>query len=471
MMKWKRVIAAILSAMMVTAVFAGCGPGDEGGGTGGAVGTDDLDFKGETITFAYPPGYDMVYTEDTDDPYLIYQRERMDELEQRFNCKIEQIEGKGQYWTQMATTVAAGSPLGHIMVTQENYILDWFKRGAIANLADAMAETGIDFTDSRYSQTVRKMTRFDGGQYAFCDVPLNPTGALWFANLSLFERDQLGDIYEMIENKEWTWDKCEEIATKATKTDATGTTTQWGIRAYQHWAFLLSLAVSNGGSIASFDSEGNPTLPLSEPAATQAFQKFYDWGVIKKIANINDGSQNWDQPLQEFTEGNIALLVAGNKLLQIAQENAMEDQIGVIYPPMGPEMDDYAINSQCGQMYFIPTTYQDMASELLLLVNELYAPYEDMTHEDMIMAKYSKRIDNEDSMRIYIDLATNADRYAYDAVQLTKLDWTSPSVHEMCAKVLHGDQTPGDAIAANTQQFLATMSDMMEGHTLKMNEP
>ncbi len=461
----KRLTAAVLSALTVTALLAGCG------GEKAAVGTEDLDFGGETITFTYPPGYDMVYTEDTDDPYLIYQRQRMDELEQRFNCKIEQVEGKGQYWTGMATSIAAGSPMGHVMVTQENYILDWFKAGAIANLADAMAETGIDFTDSRYSQVVRKMTRFDGGQYAFCDVPLNPTGALWYANLSLFEREQLGDIYELIENKEWTWDKCEEIATKATKTDASGTTTQWGLVGSQGHAFFRALANSNGGSVAGYDDEGNPALLLTDPASGEALEKMYDWAVIKKIANVNDGSLNWDQPLHEFTKGSIAILCGANKLLQIAQESAMEDQIGVIYPPIGPQMNDYATSASCGQMYFIPATYQDMTTKLLLLVNELYAPYENMTHADMIMAKYSKRIDNEKSMQVYIDISENADRYMLDAVTLAGLDWNSPSITSMCGEVLRGEQTPGDAIEKNKSQFLARLQDEMAGHTLKMNEP
>ncbi len=461
----KRFLAAVLSALTVTALLAGCGGGEEA-----AVSTNDLDFGGETITFAYPSEFSMAYTEGTNDPYLIHQRQRMDELEQRFNCKIAQVEGKGQYWTQMTASIAAGTPLGHVMVTKEGYLLDWFKAGAIANLADAMAQTGIDFTDSRYSQTVRKMTRFDGGQYAFSDLPSSPTGALWYANLSLFEREQLGNIYELIENKEWTWDKCEKIAAKATKTDASGNTTQWGIRASQGTQLLLSLAVSNGGSIAGFDAEGKPTLPLSEPAATEAFRKFYDWGIVKKIADIGDGSTSWDPAPLAFTEGNIAMLVSDNALFQTAQDHAMADQIGVIYPPIGPQMDDYATSASCGQMYFIPVTYQDMAPKLLPLVNELFAPDEELMEKEVVY-KYPRLNDSADSLRVYLDILTNSQRHFSDATQLLKVDWVSPTVHEMCAKVLSGEQTPDEAIAANTPQFLATMSDTMEDHTLKMNEP
>ncbi len=472
-MKIKRFIALALSVLMMAAVFAGCGGGGSDDDTNEQAEAlkETLDFGGETITFVYPAGYDMVDT-DGSDPFLVRRSERMAELGELYNCTIEQKEGKGTYWSLMANSIASGSPYGHVMITQENYILEWFKAGAIADLSSAMEATGIDFTDSRYSQTVRKATRFDGGQYAFSDAPLNPTGAMWYVNLTIFDRDQLGDVYEMIENKEWTWDKVEEIATKATKTASDGTVTQWGLSGYQHYQFLLSLAQSNGSGIANFDDDGNPTLTLNDSAALTAFQTMYDWAVTKRIANINDGSATINEYMNEFCTGNTAITVAGNKLLQIAEESGFEDEIGVVYCPIGPEMDDYVVSTACGQMYFIPKTYESMTTELLLLCDEIFAPYDDATQEDLIIEKYAQRIgDNEDSMNVYIDLATNSDRWAWDAVTLTKLDWSSPSVHEMCATVLSGSSTPGDAIESNKTQFLTNMQDMMDGHTLKANDP
>ena len=101
------------------------------------------------------------------------------------------------------------------MVTQENYFMEWYKAGAFADLNAAMEKTGIDFKDSRYSQTARKYTNIDGKQYAFSDVPLNPTGTIWFFNKRIFKEQNLGDPYEMVKNKTWTWDKVEEIAKTA----------------------------------------------------------------------------------------------------------------------------------------------------------------------------------------------------------------------------------------------------------------
>ena len=478
----KKIIVFGLSALLLLSALAGCvKTGEDSGQTVSGEGTAlteqqkaTLNFGGETITFAYPPSYDMVYNESNGDPFLKRRADRMVELGEKYNCTIEQIEGRGTYWDLMANTIAAGAPLGHVVVTQENYLFNWFKAGAAANLVNAMAETGIDFTDSRYSQVVRKKTRFDGGQYGFCDVPLNPTGALWVVNLSLFEREQIGDVYEMQANKEWTWDKVEEIAKKTTKRNADGTVSQWGLSCYQCTVLFGSLITSNGGNLDYYDDNGDPCIGLRDPEVMEAMETFYRWCVVDRIANVNDGSKMWTELIEEFTQGNTAITCSANKLLQIAEEAKMEDRIGVVYPPIGPRAGGEYINQAGGgQFYFIPSTYEDMAAKLLLLVDDIYAPYEDASHDDLVMEKYAKRIGNtEQSMMTYINMTKDSMRTSYNnGTAITHLDWTSPSITNLCGDIMRGEKLPGEAAETYASLFLKNMQDAMDGHKLNINAP
>lgn len=462
----KRAACLSLAALMMCACFAGCGKDKAASGKSGSNAADklraDLDFGGETINIVTPPGYGMVNTDGKDET-LVARDEKLKKLGEKYNATFKVIEGRGTYWDAMASSIAAGSPAGHIMVTQENYFMSWLKAGAMADLTAAMEKTGIDFTDDRYSQVVRKYTNLNNSQYCFSEAPLNPTGTIWYFNKRIFSECNLGNPYEMVKNKTWTWDAVEEIAKKALKTKADGTVEQWGLSAYMHIYMLSELCSTNGSTIADFDADGNPVLTLNEPASMKAFEKMYDWTVVQKIAKCNDGSQNWDTALREFTNCNIAMTMGTNKLLQFIDESGMEDDFGILPSPMGPDADKYYVGTSCGQMYFIPTTYEDMADKLLLVIDELY-DFGDSSYEEEITKKYISKMRDEESMENYINMVVDTESHTHDAYVMTKIDWSSTSINGLCYSVLKGEKTPGDALEGTKVQFQKGMEDTMEDY-------
>ena len=463
----KRAACLSLATLMICSCFTGCDKKSKSAsGESGSTVADklraELDFGGETINIVTPPGYGMVNT-DGKDQTLVERDEKLEKLGKKYNATFKVIEGRGTYWDAMASSIAAGSPAGHIMVSQENYFMSWLKAGAMADLSAAMEKTGIDFTDERYSQVVRKYTNLNNSQYCFAEAPLYPSGCIWYFNKRIFSESNLGDPYEMVKNKTWTWDTVEDIAKKALKKKADGTVEQWGLSAYMHINMVSELCSSNGTTIANFDENGNPVLTLNESAAMKAFEKFYDWTVVQKIAKCNDGSQNWDTALREFTTGNIALMMGTNKLLQFIDESAMEDDFGILPSPMGPDVDDYYAGTSCGTMYFIPATYEDMADKLLLVMDELY-DFGDSSYEEEITKKYISKMRDEESMQNYIDMIVNTEHHTHDAYVMTKIDWTSPSIHDLCSSVLKGVKTPGDALEGSKVQFQKAMEDTMEDY-------
>ena len=142
----------------------------------------------------------------------------------------------------------------------------------------------------------------------------------------------------------------------------------------------------------------------------------------------------------------------------------MPDDFGIVYAPMGPDVQEYTIPTSCGQMYFIPKTYESMADKLLLLIDDLYAYPDGQTIDDLVAEKYVSKLRDEESLTIYTDMVKSTDRFVHDAYTMTKIDWTAPSIHELCSTVLKGSKTPGDALEANKVQFQNAMNDMMAGH-------
>lgn len=470
-MKFKRGIALAIISLMVLGCMTACKSREEASSGEKTVSTGnsktdklkaELDFGGETISFVYPPGYGMVDPEGKD-PAIAKRNARIKEAEAKYHVKIQQREGRGNYWTAMATSIAAGNPDGHILVTQAKQFLGWMQANAFANLNDAMEKTGIDFTAKHYDQPTRVMTNFDNNQYGFFDVKAYPSGgSIWFFNKRIFKELNLEDPYSLIESKKWTWDKVEELAKKATKTSPDGTVQVYGLGAPYYSDLLTSMAVSNNSGIAQFDENGKPELKLAQPNAMAAFNKLYQWVVTDKMVRASDASENWDAVLKEFVNGRVAILCGGVNLFKFAQEAAMADEYGLIYPPLGPEAEDYRISSSMSEVYFIPKTYENMADKLLLLFDDIYAFRDGETVADKVADKYGADMKDAQSLKYYTDMVENISMRAIEISGLTDLEWTTPSLMELCKQVLvDGSATPGDALAKNQTQMQKTMEDAM----------
>lgn len=471
--QWAALSAAVLMGIGFT---AGCGeqPGSsQVSSNGSSQSTEglskteklkaELDFDGETLTFVCTPGWDYANPDSTD-PEVIRRRERIAELEKKYNVKIVQKEGKGNYFDLMASTILSGEPMGHVLMVPDNQLLDWYKANVMANLNDAMEKTGIDFTDETlYSGETRRATNFDGKQVGFGPRAIQ-LGTAWFFNKRIFEEQNLGDPYEMVKNKTWTWDTVEEILTKATIRRADGTVEQWGMNSWTGFSFFSSMAGANGGSLVTFDNEGVPHQNLSDPRTVEALEKMYDWAFVKKIADINDGTRQWDAAMKEFAKGNVAICLGTNKMLQIAQETPMEDEFGVIYAPLGPGKTDYTVSETRGDMYFIPTTYESMADKLLLLMDDLFITSDGATQEDRIMEKYASQVRDKRAMEVFLASALSTNPGGGASFGMLHLEWMEPSIETICATIIRGEASPGDLVEQNRNQMEKMIEDQMDGH-------
>ncbi|MEG1981475.1 MAG: extracellular solute-binding protein, partial [Clostridia bacterium] len=427
-MRVKKFLAIGISCVLVMSVFSGC---KTKSGEKAKELKSTLDFNGETIKIAYPPGYDMLDTNGSN-PVLVKRDAKYKELAEKYNCVLKQKEGKGNYWDVMANSIASGSPEGHIMVTNGSHVVDWIKSGAVSDLTDAMAETGIDFTDEKYAQVTRRYTNFNNKQYGFFEATPYPSGSVVVFNKRIFNELQLEDPYKLVKEKKWTWDKVEELAKAATKRNPDGNVTQWGIGGVLHFDFLMMLANSNGGGISDYNKEtGEPELTLTKPNSQKAFELMNKWISVDKIARVNNGAQPWEAIMVEFVEGNIAMLQGPLKITQIAAERNMKDDYGVVYYPMGPDVKDYQKSVVLAETYFIPITYKDKASKLLLFMDEAFTYSKEDSLEKRIAERNMPRLRDTESLEIITDMAVNTKDAIGEIYFMTGIDWTTPSIADI----------------------------------------
>jgi multiple sugar transport system substrate-binding protein len=154
--------------------------------------------------------------------------DRIPELEKKFNCKFEFFTiPMDNYLETFTSSTLAGDPMAEIV---QMHIM-WFYPGlASKGFLTPLDDLGVfDFDDPKWDPLMKKYGSFKGKIYSMATGKTPPQGGI-FWNKTLFERDNLPDLYELQNNYEWTWDKFREIAILATRdTDGDGSIDQWGI--------------------------------------------------------------------------------------------------------------------------------------------------------------------------------------------------------------------------------------------------
>ena len=419
---------------------------------------EKLDFKKATITLAY--SWDPIPTVKT----AASEREekRIAELEAKYNCKIERKQGRATgYLEAILTTTAAGKPMGDIMMTQDGQIPASYKAGVFADLSPAMKATGIDFTNSRYSQTARKYTNINNQQVGFNAAYSEGKYNIWFYNKRIFgERGITEDPQALYAQGKWTWDKAEELAEKATKRNSGGTVESYGLGFWFAGDCLIDTIVSNGSFLTAPDANtGKAKIVWEDAKARKAIERVHKWATQNKFMKFGDGGESWDARMNDFAAGNLAILAATDSMLDIIREKGMADDFGMVYAPKGPDASDYYSSIKLGYFYFIPKARQSVANDYLLLMDDYFAPYPGMSDEDRFKERWMASFRDSKSYDIFKDMTFNAKRQKYDPNAIFGLMWAQPSFGTLVSDLYNNRITPGNIVDQNTKAYQNVIND------------
>lgn len=332
------------------------------------------DFDGRVIRYAtwWDAGPAEDATVDTDKRIG-----RIAELEEKFNCKFEYVTiPMDQYNEKFTSSTLAGDPMAEIV---QMHIM-WVYPGLMAKgFLTPLDDLGVfDFTDEKWNKTMMKYGTYNGKRYSMATGKM-PVCAGIFWNKSLFERDNLPDLYELQRNYEWTWEKFREIAVKATRdTDNDGSIDQWGLDAIGGQG---SFVASNNARIVHIVDD-KPVLGLTDPKAIEALQFYQDLKINDNVFFTAPEDSDWDYGVGQFASGKTAMFIAQYWVADMFKDT-MQDDYGFVFFPMGPNATEYT-SEFSGFNFPVMSSALEKPEEVALFWDAFTEPYPDEEPDDWI---------------------------------------------------------------------------------------
>lgn len=325
----KRLLCLILCLLMTLPMFACGGNGDPAGNGTEAPGETEYvqmemewteqdemfrSISGTTITKIGSPA-------DLND----YEKQIVQEFMDRYNVKINWLPMTyDEYTSKLPQLVATGNAPDTAVMTDATSLAFMYQ-----GLCMPIDEY-LNLEDPIWDKDVLDAYSMNGHYYAVNTGEIE-TFFVYY-NKDLFDELSLPDPYELYKNGEWTYEKLREIAQKATIYDDDNTTVKtYGIGTHAREVFVLA----NGGKFVDWDEAQGTYVSTLKSAATITGLNF-----LRDL--IADGSMNPSvQGFTEFPARKIAMFVERpmNAISNYDLLNTMEDEIGVVPFPQGPDAD------------------------------------------------------------------------------------------------------------------------------------
>lgn len=350
---WKRIGAAALAGCMALA-FTACDAGTASSGTAGISGDKEallekykdlpekkyIEKYGE-IPYSSLNGATINITtwwgekpgDRTASEYNAKMWDRIDYLEKTYDCKFAFNKMElSEIVTNLTTSVASGDPFADFVSILGGSLLGLVKQGM---LQDMESTQYLDPTETKWSPSSLEFGDIRNKHYVIEYGKTMPTHVVFF-NKNIFEKQQLGNPYRLVDEGKWTWDTFKDIAIKATvDTDGDGKPNQYGVT-----GVLQNLVYTNGGVPVAFDHEtgmGKYTLNTQECFDGMNFATELRYG--KQV--VDDPAANgapWSYYTKQFKSGKVAMAIMECYLYQRDLKD-MKDDFGIVPLPKGPNAE------------------------------------------------------------------------------------------------------------------------------------
>ncbi|HOV69317.1 MAG TPA: ABC transporter substrate-binding protein [Clostridia bacterium] len=390
-------VAIIVIIMFIGLGLAGCkkGPASTSPGeqtTPGATSTGKAaegypDLGGMKVRILIP-NLEGTVEEAYEDSGVTGQRviEMVQEIQANYNCTIEYVGGVGnQAWEKLFTSILTGNPLADVSRADYWVVVQSVEKGGLyAVLNDYDYILDLDSNELWDQTLIDDFYTIDGMTFAAeapkYGIELVYGGAVCFFNKSMLEREGLWNkynLYEMQRNKTWTWDVMDEIGYTVTKDrDGDGTLDQFGL-IYKYTITHMGFNASNTNKVSGWgwyevDADGVPRFRGRDQDKLNLLHYFRDSGPKgrgwMRSFEWADGEHE-PGPVKYFAGGNCAFLVDHGNQIATIHELEMQDTLGVVAMPLGPDNlnGDYNIARVYYNPWVIPRNAPDGEASAYIL--------------------------------------------------------------------------------------------------------
>ena len=315
-----------------------------------------------------------------EDPSNAYEEARQDYIDwiqktYNFTIKTVAISTWGDMPEDFVNFAASGGTENYIFtLRQGSELVSAMNSGLMYDLSTLGC---LDFSEAKWGSNIHELMSKNGAIYGMRAIEPEPRAGIFF-NKRLLEEAGINpeDLYDYQENKEWTWDKYEQLLKQVQKdTDNDGVIDRYAMTNFG--SSLYAQAVySNGGDFIGKDDNGKYYNDLESDETMEALN--WALNLITNYEMVYPEDAEWDYTYTAFANGEAAFTVA--EAYNAGNWTDMQDDYGFVCFPMGPKATDYT-NCYNDNVYAIPACYDaDRAWKIAFAYNLFTEPvpgYED----------------------------------------------------------------------------------------------
>lgn len=431
----KRRVVAMLAILCALGMFlTGCGQKETSSSGSANPSKTTVNFEGRTVKIwsgyqADPRKNEAAKSSST------YEEDcaKWDQIEKDFNCTIEILteEDFDFFRNGFLNAYASGEVIADAITGDMTYSYPtWIINDMLLPLDDLLDVTGTK-DGSPWDGNISKNFVYNGKTYAVKAKNVDLPKYVMYFNERLFKEEptlKQYDLFELVRNKEWTWDKMKEVAKAGTiDKNGDGNPEIMGLACRaQPGSFLIDGMVASNNNFFVRRNGDKVVFDLDAPSGIAAMDYVYKMAWEDKCLGVTGVFDSWTGGEDEFKAGRLALYAGDRGDMSFAKD--MDDKIGMIPFPIGPNgggkyigdypaFDFWGIVKGCSE--------PEKVAELITALNTPAVPL-------TVKSVYEWQVDmpeNLEMIQIMLDSKVNTSYYGYQ-VFIDELLWSDYGLRE-----------------------------------------
>jgi len=293
--------------------------------------------------------------------------ERKAEVEKMFNCTIKIINFNPTV-SNLQPKILAGDKVADIV---EMVAENWISAAANNFIVPMESIEGININDSRWISAYKKLTEFKGKHWGLQFLKPVEVRACVFFNKDLIKASGIKeDLYQLVRDKKWTFDKFGEICLKVAKdTNNDGVNDIWGMHMVHPLDNIHYFLQANNGALVKVNSKGKVEESFTSKEAVNTLTYLHKWAQVDKTMYMNENyrgpdsfaSLGFEDSINLFTTGKVAFLIDESWICNQQLKTKVKNfEYGMLPLPMGPDAKDYVSPAQNARAFAITSTNKDL---------------------------------------------------------------------------------------------------------------
>lgn len=340
---------------------------------------------------------------------LIFEQARR-KTEELLNCKINIINMVADMPT-LQSRIMSGDKVADLLDISPYSLYSAINAGYIRPMEEI---EGIDYNDPRWVAGYTTLATYKGRHYGLNFIRPPEARYVLFFNKDLIRSSGVTeDLYQLVRDGEWTFDKFREICIATTKdTDSNGEPDTYGLHVSDPVAAGLALINANNGKMVDVvDGQAVEAFTSSQVITGLNFynqlvnedKTVHVYDYMRSEDTLNDAVSIQDLA-NYFLRGKAAFWLCeswvGNQYIRPSSAGI---EYGMLPLPKGPDASDYVSPAYNARVFSFTTTNKDLDKAVLVfntLAKFVYGDDETWWHEDVANDYF--QADDTDSLEMYL---------------------------------------------------------------------